>query len=173
MTLEYQVHFPPLDSQRWAMTELKLGCSGVHFMASRGLQGPGLNVIHCMEPFRLHDKCHLLNKNFTLYFDTFYWFSWHITSHGNPSPTRWRVVSECFYSYLVILSPFVYHHILFCSILAVRAETRARWLLQLPSLDMPSCLVLTQLFRWFARAAKGAITQFSNTLWCTLKFTRR
>lgn len=37
-------------------------------------------------------------------------------------------------------------------------------MLQLPSLDMPSCLVLTQLFRRFARAAKGAITHVSNSL---------
>lgn len=37
-------------------------------------------------------------------------------------------------------------------------------MLQLPGPDIPGCLALTQLFREFASAAKGAITQFSNTL---------
>lgn len=37
-------------------------------------------------------------------------------------------------------------------------------MLQLPIPDITSCLVLTQFFRQFPRAAKGAITHFSNTL---------
>lgn len=62
------------------------------------------------------------------------------------------------------LPHFIHHCFLLYSILTVRAERGAWRILQLPSLDMPSCLVLTQLFRRFASAAKGAITQVSNTL---------
>lgn len=86
------------------MTESKLGCSGVHIVASRGLQGPGLNVTPCMKRLHRRNKCHLLKNNFNVFSDSDFPERYSFTRETKPS--RWRIMSECFYSYLVIRTPF-------------------------------------------------------------------
>lgn len=127
-------------------------------MASRVLHGPELNLIHCTKQLAWYNKFHSLNPIVILFIQYSYWFSWQIWIHKRTQTCMILFIPGNSFLH------FIHHCFLLCSILAVRAGRGARWILQLPSLDMPSCLVLTQLFRRFASAAKGAITQVSNTL---------